>query len=152
MTKLGVFLIGSIISTAMFIGEARARDLGQTSFVVPKPKLAVLKAMRNGTIQNMLLATGLDKQLEKEFPSDNPSVPTEIVVQLFVKTLGIPVRVAPITVVRVPGQSWNAALGSSGSGNSTKSFGVGGGSKASWATDSFLLLPAKQEKWKVWII
>ena len=84
--------------------------IGQTAFTVPKPKIAVLRAMQNGTIQNMLLATGLDKQLEKEFPSNNPNAPTEVVVQLFVKALGVPARVAPITVIRDKGKTWKESM------------------------------------------
>ena len=103
--KLSFLLVG--LGLIWLPSESQAQtDIGQTAFTVPKPKIAVLRAMRNGTIQNMLLATGLDKQLEKEFPSDNPKAPTEIVVQLFVKALGIPVRVAPITVIREKGKTW----------------------------------------------
>lgn len=111
MTRYLISCVGLLVVVITLSSGAHAQDIGQTSFVVPKPKLTILKAVKDGTIENILLETGLDKKLENEFPSNNTSVPREVVVQIFVKVLGIPVRVVPITVIRGVNQTWNDALG-----------------------------------------
>jgi hypothetical protein len=123
MTRFTIGVACLFVLLTAFSTPAFAQSGAQIAFTIPKPKLAILEAVRNGTIDSLLLAVGLDKKLEESFPSKNPSSPTEVTVRIFAKALGIPAYVFPRQVVRSNGQTWAEALGAS-----SPTGGGGGGS------------------------
>lgn len=135
MTKFIIAVASLIILVFAFSTPAHAQSGAQIAFVVPKPKLAILEAIQNGTIDSLLLAVGLDKKLEESFPSNNPNSPTEVTVRVFAKALGVPVYVFPKQVVRSRNQTWAQALGATAP--SIGGGGGDGGTIGSWEPPTF---------------
>ncbi len=98
-----------IIAIVALYPASSSASIAQTTFVIPKAVQTVLNGITASDRGSFLLSQGLDEKLEEEFPA-NISPETEVMVRVFAKVFGIPSYVAPVTVIRQPGQSWNDAL------------------------------------------